>query len=500
MGKEIYARAVPKSITLTETYCYEQEISRNPSIKEKDSPAGKIEVLVPYDGYKYFTRQAIRDVEQQIEDTSSDEEVNALIGYLAISEHDKTDIEDLLSRSKKYESIPLLVSVFNDTFIQRNQLSNDQYFCILKHIYQPKLPELLPIQLNLEVLDDDISLVGLPSPRKILNSLSSENTESLVNLITKQVKSGFVFGDASFRNTLVLYFQIRLSLPLDQFSELTPKVKRLSLQWPTSTSLSNLSLAVNGFKPNKELKYNPITQNLEWFDVQFELEIEKDSQNQSGIWLSQPMYLLIGQPSELYQQVSLNGEIEVEIPGRLLSGLQVRFYGFDQITQKVGNLNDNFLKFTTRIVTNFELILDEAFHKRIKSTSQKLKFDQIFPDEECISIIRNELQNQGFDVPLLQEVSVTSSGREKKFKWLIFAERSEGIDSMTLWIVADGIQFETERTTRRENVIHTSKDKSGELTMYLLGQFPQNSHSLIKKMKALQEELRKKFEKMQRQN
>jgi hypothetical protein len=500
MRKEIYARALPKSIVLTETYCYEQEISRNPKIEEKGSPSGRIEVLVPYDGYDCFMRQAIRDVEQQIEDCSPDEKLNALIGYLAINEHDKTDLEDLLSQSKKYESIPLFVPVRDGALIQINQLGSDQHLCVIKHIYQPKPPELIPIQVDLQVLDDDISLVGLPSPKNLetLKRLDGGEARNLADLVTKYVRSGFTFGDASFRNSLVLLFQVRLSIPVDQAAEkFTPKIKQFSLRWPTSTSLSNLNLSVNGFKEHKEIRYDPLTKNLQWTDVQF----EKDQKSQNSIWRSQLMFLIIGQPGELYQQASLDGEIEVEVPGHLLSGLQARFYGFNQESKRVGELNEKFPELSTRIITNFELILDEAFQKRTRSTSQELKFDQIFPDEECIRIIRNELNVQGFSVCMFQQIPViTNSDSEEEVKWLISAERPEGIDSMALWIVVHGIQVKTERTTRRGEVIHTSKDKSGELRMYLLGQFPRNSHSLIKKMKTLQEELRKKFEKLQRQS
>ena len=492
MGKEIYARALPKAIALTETYCYEQEISRNPRIEEKESPVGKIEILVPYDGHEYFMPQAIRDVEQQIGDRSPGEDVNALIGHLAISGHDKTDLDGLF-RSKSYESIPILVPVRNDDiFTQTKQLTSDQYFCILQHNYQPEPPELIPIQVNVEVLDDDISLVNLPS-RKDLEQSKKLDTAKVADLITKHVRSGFTFGDTSFKNTLVIFFQVRLSISDSQSIELAPTIRRFSLRWPTSTSLSNLHLAVNGLKPNKEITYNPLTQNLQWIDVQF----DKDRQNQNEIWRSQRMFLIISQPSELYQQTSLNGEIEVEIPAHLLSGAQARFYGFNHENKKVGELKENFPKSSTRIIANFELILDEAFQKRIKSTSQELKFDQILPDEECVRIIKNELNAQGFSVS--PEIFVESDN-EKELKWLISADRVEGIDSMVLWIVVHGIQFITARKTKRGETEHLSEDKSGELRMYLLGQFPRNSHRLIKKMNALQEELRKKFEKLQRQN
>jgi hypothetical protein len=58
----IYARVVPETIKITETYYYKQVISSNGFIEEKEKPQGKIEVFIPYDGEKYFNRQAIKDI------------------------------------------------------------------------------------------------------------------------------------------------------------------------------------------------------------------------------------------------------------------------------------------------------------------------------------------------------------------------------------------------------------------------------------------------------
>ncbi len=107
--KIIYARATPKSILFTETYFYEKEISLNSSSsREKQKPNGKIKIVVPYDGYNYLTSQAIEDVKTQIENNnSSDKIIKAVIGYLAISKHDGTNIYELLDSSQKYDSVPL---------------------------------------------------------------------------------------------------------------------------------------------------------------------------------------------------------------------------------------------------------------------------------------------------------------------------------------------------------------------------------------------------------
>ena len=101
MKKDIYVRALPKSIKLTETYSYEQVIARNRSSEEKEKPSGKIEITVPYDGHDYFKREAFQDVVKQIKNSSPNQKVDALIGYLAMNRYNDTDLNNLLFKYKK---------------------------------------------------------------------------------------------------------------------------------------------------------------------------------------------------------------------------------------------------------------------------------------------------------------------------------------------------------------------------------------------------------------
>lgn len=491
MEKQIHARVIPQRIKLTEFYEYNQEISRNPSIEINSTPSGKIQVIVPYDGFEYFPREAIQDVNQQTTNELHDE-ANISIGHLAISNYSKTDLNDLCLQSKKYESIQILLPAHSTSFQNIEQLVTEQYFCKTDYTYQPEQPELIPVQVDLQILDDDISMSGLYSPREKGKNLDNKNTKILIDEITSQVQSGFIFGDSSMKNSLVLYFQIKLTLAQPNL-KLSPKINSFSIKWPLSISKSRLELLEMDSKSTKKITYNPITQSIEWFDIQ----LKENKQDSYVIYFSQPMLLFINQPSILYEQECLTGKIEIELPEYLLSGLQTRFYGYDKGTLKVGILNNKVVEHKTYISTNFELILDDAFQRRMRSTSQELKFDNIFPDKECVRVITDELKTQGFLVYEYPEIQIVSSDNIEK-KWLISAERSEGVDPMVLWIVVHGIQFETQRTSQIGLAIHTSKDKSGELSMYLLGQFPRKNDSLVKRMMAFHQEVRKKLEKLRR--
>lgn len=68
---------------------------------------------------------------------------------------------------------------------------------------------------------------------------------------------------------------------------------------------------------------------------------------------------------------------------------------------------------------------------------------------------------------------------------------------MTLWMVIPG----EEKTTLVTIVQGTRKfqqaETTGKLTMYLLGKLPRDSHILIQRMNALQQELRKQLARVQ---
>lgn len=118
---------------------------------------------------------------------------------------------------------------------------------------------------------------------------------------------------------------------------------------------------------------------------------------------------------------------------------------------KVGECKEDTTQLKTRIITNFNLSINEAFKKRIRSTAQEFFFDNVLPTEENLIIIKNILQSQGFSshsITLTQSQSQTYNESNSQTnlttkEWLIYAERSEGIDTMTLWIVIPGEENQT---------------------------------------------------------
>src|SRR5438477_9630897 len=73
------------------------------------SPCGKIELTLPYDGERYFTRQAYADIIRLYNPTDGD--ARALVGHLALTGYGQTNLGGLLDLGETYGSIPITVPV-----------------------------------------------------------------------------------------------------------------------------------------------------------------------------------------------------------------------------------------------------------------------------------------------------------------------------------------------------------------------------------------------------
>jgi hypothetical protein len=308
----VYARARPEKIKFTERYYYTQEISRNSTTKSGQEPEGKIEVVVPYDGYKYFTRHAGNDVELQLGEDPLPDHVDAQIGHLLLADYGRTDLGQSLDLDDRWGSVPLCVPVVSSEIDRAEQLHEDRHSCKITYEYVPTQPEVIALGLIIETSDD------------IINEMSDEKDAHLSDRdrINKR------FGQLNQRRPLHLLIQARLTIsdkcvPADGKY---PTIKRIGLNWPTITSVHALKLHVEDLdpKPADTLIYNPEQGRLEWTNIPLKSEAEeKAAESNLRTYRSPLMRLQIEQPGELYKQNKLTGLVELEIPGSLLSGLKV---------------------------------------------------------------------------------------------------------------------------------------------------------------------------------
>jgi hypothetical protein len=459
------ARGRPESVTLTETYFYKRVIARHHPSQVGEPPTGLIKVVVPYDGDRCFDRRAYRDVRQQL-GRAAPQDAEALIGYLSLLETGRTDLANVLDLSASFGSVPLLLPVTMGDLAYPGWLKADRHACVVEYTYRPEHPPLIPVRVDLQLSDDE---GGAPA---------GKSTEERARRLE---------GSGSFHPDLLLHVDVTLLLPnrLERPSP-PPRLARVTLDWPTITSLRGLHLTVDG-RP-RPLSYDPATGSLEWTEVPM---VPSKKPPPSGYYLyeSKPVQLAIHQPGELYQADALGGRVEVEVPGRLLSGLQARLH------DATGRTSDRARpRLSTRLVADVSLVLDEALTWRQLTPHQLLHFDQVIPDPMRLADIEAALRDCGFRI---DSADVLPEAAPDDLKHLLVASHRRGPDNMELWLFVEGRRYPTQRRARIEGgLTYTSAFESGELRIHALGILPPDSEAATHEMNDLQAALRDRFERL----
>lgn len=543
---EVFARAKPGRISLTENYRFEQAISVNPSITPTER-SGRIEVIVPFDGDKCFPRRAIEDLEHQIGKSSEDRSngsdgTSAMIGHLALTNIKMANLPDGSPLATRHGAIPLRLPVRSST-IDDDVLTFDEQEAVLRTDYVPDVLEHypLPLKVTAEVFD----------PEDSEESPGSSDDRDIRN-ITRQ---------PAFSSELRLRFQIFLQWPRRPGKAMPDaRVKRVSLEWPTLTSLEPNSLRFTLGRQRHEMQYNPTTTSLEWVGIPFGTESDDDPEEspeespdgkpqESGdsdadnsaeadderekppapgvadprssdtpestpdnsakdgeqtedddlgdpedgeVWSlhSKPMNLLLRQPGQLRHQEDLLGTVEIEVAAELLSGIDARLFDATGRRTRPGRMTVK-----TKLRMDFRLVLDDEFSKRTMSATHTIHFDEIVPDLHRMDDISAVLRDRGFDV----ERNKNDIGDNESL-WLIRAERNEGPDTIRLLIVVRGRHHRTERRHKTPGW-HDYKTEigSGELTLTVYGKVPRSSRELTTEVNELRQALTDRFNRMKSQ-
>ncbi|WP_091312631.1 hypothetical protein [Amycolatopsis tolypomycina] len=469
-GDRLFARAHPERVTVTECHHYEQEISRNPSIDRVGAPTGRIEIVVPFDGADHFTRRACADVAPALEAGGKDPR-KALIGHLAFTGHQHTDLGAVLGLDDSYGALPIEVPVVGpDAPGGRHELRRDRQTGVIWHEYRPdpNLLEVYPVKVGIDLLDPD-TLGGVITTHELTNFAN-------------------VSQQPNFRSYLWLRVTVKVVLPWQEGRpKLSPVVERISLFWPTITSLNVLKVE-HGTSDGGErlITYNPVGRTIEWRDVPMTVDEDHKRRDDEVCFLSDTMVVLISQPGELYRQASLDGTVEIEIPDYLLSGMQTRL--FDSTGRRVEDGHRE----STRLTSNVRLILADAFARRMLKPHQHLYFDEVIPEQARIADIENALADQGFQVKFADK-----SEPDGVRRWQGTAKRTEGPETMFLRIFVEGSHHETERTVHKPGGhSYTSKLPSGELKVFMYGELPRASRAVTREMNALHAAIRDRFDRI----
>jgi hypothetical protein len=486
----LYARATPEKVEITETYSVIQEISKIPS-SERGEPAGRIEMVIPYDGADHFTRQAVGDVERAVAMRGSGAPRTAIMGHLLIADHRRTDLYQSMVQHGEVGVIPLEAPVTSaDGTVSR--LMSDRRASVLSYDYTPMPPELYPIDLDVRLFDPDIMDLEMDW---LLDAFKVDPAD-LIKRLTQE---------ARFKSELLLMIEVRLTLPVKKGQLLKPMVKRVSIGWPTVTSIATTRLAVlapqdlelragtqrPSFK-HRPIRYNPVEQRLEWENVHFfQPERKPDDQDESNrTYRSAPMQLIIGHPGELFQAGQLTVHAEVEVPGYLLSGMDARLYGAtgDRV---IGTPRRPLPNLLTRVNATAALQLDDAFAKREFAPYHQVVFDEVVPGEMRITDIVTVLKTAQFDVGKPWEDPLNPADSSTP-KWVLRAHRPR--DALRLTIAVEGRRLSVEEHVVEENRVgHRRTKDSGWIKLSVRGVLPRDHRELTRQMNELQAALRERY-------
>jgi hypothetical protein len=458
----VRARARVKRARIREWYFYKQEISENAVRYQEKAPEGRIELVLPYDGDRYFSRQARCDVDHARRPGSE-----ALIGYLVLTGFEHANLDGLLDEGPTHGSVPIKARIAglggpDDS----DPLIADRSACVVSHDYVPDTRHFKvdPADVDARLRDPDDA--GF-SPPNVASDFDRKRLQ-----IMRQV---------GFLPELRLHMTVRLVIPRELAEGARARVRQVFISWPTHTSLRSLKLIVNGkYHP---LRYNPRRESLEWSDITMAPEADPGA-GELRTFSSPEMILVIPQPGELYQEVSLDGQVKIAV-NRLLSGLDARLY------DATGKLRGHPRVARQSLVsTKFELTLGDAFARRTLSPHQQLHFDEVIPAETRIDDIMMALKNLGFKV----QDPWPDRGPEKR--WL-FADRAEGPDTLQLVLYVEGKQHKSRRQrTVPGGMTYRTELDSGELRIYVYGWLAGNSRPVVQEMNALREALRERFDRL----
>ncbi len=478
-GEPIYARARLESARIEERYYNRQQISLNPSSEVRRDSTGRIKIVLPYDGEKYFTRQAHLDVVRAWH-LGADPNAGALVGFLALTGYDSTDLGSRLSLEEHHGSVPievLLPPVSGPH--ETDPLLADDSSCVVSYDYRPSHRTgrpVIPVGISLDLDDPDTAEI----PR-----LPESIAAGLYISITRQV---------DFKPDLALRMVVQLTMPRELAIGAQAAVSEVFIRWPTRTSLRTLDLYVDG--QEHQLRYNPERASaggLEWRNIPMIAEPEPVG-GDIRVFRSPPMLLSIPTPGDLYRQNTLDGEVEVTV-NRLLSGTNARL--FDATGRPCRRPE---LELESIISTEFSLTLDDAFTRRRRSPHQQMHFGEVIPSAMRIDDIMTALRNQGFTVRSFASNDATGADSRPAADprlWWLSAKRTHGPDTLSLLLCVEGRRYRTRRERQVQGgMAYNTMVDSGDLELYVYGFLPGDSKAVVQEMNALRRALRERFDRL----
>lgn len=460
---DVYVRAVPKRVAITESYAYEQGRIRDDDLNLAKPPEAQVEVLVPYDGNRFVTEETIRDAHNQRSKYGDASPVQ--IGHLVFAGAERTDLRkrpDVSRHGSLSTSYSTPLHLPLDLTKEPSEILNTGTAAVAAFTYSPEPPQLVPIRVMLKA-DDDAAFSKDPSSETKLQ----------------------------FGSSLRLQFTIVLQVPIADGAYTNakdfPSRIDVGVQWPTSTSLKSIAVSDRDLEADteekntasepKNLRYNPHSRQIEWTDTP-DLEVKEEG-GERIVHAQLTYFIDLLHPGELKNQRKLKGSVRVCMSDFLLSGLEVCVAdGLGQFSESTSVKTETFLK------TQFAFSLDDVFESRDLNPYYRVHFDGVIPNKNRIEDIKLAFENRGFK--LTEERSST----KEKLLWLLKFTRKVGVDTMELTALVKGEEYRGEVQTETEGgETYRAEQRSGEMIVHLYGALPRNDQGLIREMNAVHQSL-----------
>ena len=153
----MHVRARLESARIRERYSYFQEISQNAVRHVRKSPEGDIRLVLPYDGHRYFSRQARRDIDHA-RDLGADPGTEALVGHLVLTDFEHANLDSLVDQGPTRGSVPIRVPIAGLPGPgEPDPLVADSSNCVVSHYYKPDTGHLKvdPVDVDAQLRDPD---------------------------------------------------------------------------------------------------------------------------------------------------------------------------------------------------------------------------------------------------------------------------------------------------------------------------------------------------------
>ncbi|MBE0671414.1 MAG: hypothetical protein IH588_12560 [Anaerolineales bacterium] len=430
----------PKEILATESYKYKIDIRNNVSVELDSEPQGTLEVLMPYDGEKYFPKDA---ADELLKDNSLDQ---LQIGWLALGRPKdwQGDWRQKIGAEILEVRIPLRMNG-----VSEENWTADEDLAHLRHQYTLEWPRYYPINIDLEVLDAE-------AESKFIKLMEADRLKS--------------------EGTSLLSFEMLIQVNLPTYQDgvdVSVELDRLTLTWPKFASRKQIQIHMLQLGPADSKEWTKV----EWSYVPQRNEIDvildpvklKPNRPITGNPLSVFWTIFhfdfLFSIGDLLEKDELVGSATFRVKNSLLSGRDVAWINADGRERK--DTTERILC-QTLITSSFTAHLSNRFANKQSFISREWRFPGVSFSPARAKDITSILQDHGY---LIIPRDDNQDGMISAWRSIVQSEHEPYI--LYIFIVAQGMGATSTKRERRKDVeddIYVTEINTQDLVIRLRAQ------------------------------